>query len=123
MAQINTRWKFRCSLLFALAFLLCPARLTAEPFGDKPVHVRGVTDCGEWLTSRQRNTSVSLEHYVIGMLNGLTIGTDREFWNADGQTISWYAIYFWIDGYCRSHPTDLLTTAVVNFFKARTGLQ
>jgi hypothetical protein len=66
---------------------------------------------------------ISFEQYVLGMLNGLTIGADLEVWNADGRTISWDAVYFWIDGYCRSHPTDLLNSAVVTFFKERSGVQ
>ena len=115
--------KFRCFLVFYLVWVLCPVPLAAETLGDKAVHVRGVTDCGEWIASRHGNTSVSLEHYVIGMINGLTIGADKEFWNHGAQTISWDAVYLWIDGYCRSHPTDLLTGAVLNVFKARTGLQ
>jgi hypothetical protein len=57
------------------------------------------------------------------MLNGLTIGVDLEFWNADGRAISWDAVYFSIDSYCRTHPTDLLNTAVVTFFKERSGVQ
>jgi hypothetical protein len=35
------------------------------------------------------------------MLDGLSSGADREFWQADGRAISWDAAYFWIDGYCR----------------------
>jgi len=105
----------------ALLFLcLFSASATAQ-FGNLPVHVEGISDCGEWLASRQQKTSIAFEHYVLGMLNGLTMGADREFWNADGRAMSRDAAYFWIDGYCRSHPTDLLTTAVVTFFNERTG--
>jgi hypothetical protein len=110
-------------LTLTLTFLLFPTSLTAETFGNKPVNVEGGSDCGDWLASRQRKTSIALEHYVLGMLNGLALGTDREFWHADGRAISWDAAYFWVDAYCRSHPTDVLATAVLTFFKERTGLQ
>lgn len=110
------------TLLFTLTFLL-PTPLTAETFGNKPVYVEGGIDCGDWLGSRQRKTSVAFEHYVLGMLNGLALGADREFWHADGRAISWDAAYFWVDAHCRSHPTDVLNAAVLTFFKERTGLQ
>ena|SRR6516162_6596792 len=107
----------------ALLFLCEFSALATAQLGNLPVHIEGIVDCGDWLASRQQKTSIALEHYVLGMLNGLAIGADREFWQADGRAISRDAVYFWIDGYCRSHPTDLLNTAVVRFFTERTRLQ
>jgi hypothetical protein len=107
----------------ALLFLCEFSASASAQLGNLPVHIQGNIDCGKWLASREQKTSIAFEHYVLGMLNGLTIGADREFWNADGRAISWDAVYFWIDGYCRSHPTDLLSTAAVTLFKERTKLQ
>ena len=63
-----------------LASWLCSvSATTAATLGNRPVHVEGIIDCGDWLTARDRKTSVALEHYVLGILNGLSIGTDTEF--------------------------------------------
>ena len=106
----------------ALSLLGLPAAAHAQP-GKLPVYVTGGADCGLWLTARQQHGSEILEQYVVGMLDGLSSGADREFWQADGRAISWDAVYFWIDGYCRAHPTDFLNRATVSLFEERAGVQ
>jgi hypothetical protein len=80
---------------------------------------------GDWLAARGagHSVSVSLEHFVIGLLNGMSIATIREFWGADGHNISRDAGFFWIDNYCRSHPTDLIFATAIAFFKQRTSCE
>ena len=106
----------------SLSLLGLPAAAHAQA-GKLPVHVTGGADCGLWLAARQQHGSDILEQYVVGMLDGLSSGADREFWQADGRAISWDAAYFWIDGYCRAHPTDFLNTATVRLFEERAGVQ
>lgn len=91
----------------------------AQLFGTKPVYIEGRSDCGDWLSSRQNRNAILLEHFVVGMLNGLAMGIDAEYWRADGRAISRDAAYFSIDQYCREHPTDVLITAVMTVFKQR----
>lgn len=81
----------------------------------------GMSDCGDWLQARQNKTSVALEHFALGTLNGIAIGRYTEFWRADGREISRAAVYFSIDNYCRIHPTDLLGLAITSLFEQRTG--
>jgi len=106
----------------SLSLLGLPAAAHAQA-GKLPVHVTGGADCGLWLAARQQHGSDILEQYVVGMLDGLSSGADREFWQADGRAVSWDAAYFWIDGYCRAHPTDFLNTATVRLFEERAGVQ
>jgi len=108
--------------LACLIFILSAVPATAIPFGNKPVYMEGMSDCGDWLSSRQEKTSIALQDFAIGMLNGMAVGSDTEFWHADGRGISRDAVYFWIDGYCHAHPTDLLESAVISLFRQRTGM-
>jgi hypothetical protein len=117
-AHMTTAGKIGATLFLCAVTAISPAAQTTVG-GSKAVVVEGLTDCGEWLASRQRQTSAALEEYVLGMLNGLVIGSDREFWRATEPKISRDAAYFWIDNYCRSHPTEQLNDAVITFFSER----
>lgn len=105
--------------LSLIAGLFRTRAVTAELLGTKPVYVEGMSDCGDWLSSRQNQTSIALQNFVIGMLNGLAMGVDREYWKADGRMISRDAAYFSVDQYCRQNPTDLLVMAISSIFKQR----
>ncbi len=52
------------------------------------IYVEGPLDCGQWVNSRTNRNSVAIEHYVIGVLNGLAIGHGVEFWRADGHAVA-----------------------------------
>src|SRR5438874_1411308 len=102
-------------LVFVLGLLSAEAS-AAQLFGTKPVYIEGLSDCGDWLSSRQNRSASALEHFVLGMLNGMAMGTDAEYWRADGRAISRDAAYFSVDRYCSEHPTDALITAVSSVF-------
>jgi hypothetical protein len=69
--------------LFALALSCCPLSASAGPpasGGNQSIyHLEGPSDCGDWLAARGagHSVSVSLEHFVIGLLNGMSIATIR----------------------------------------------
>jgi hypothetical protein len=84
--------------------------------------MEGMSDCGDWLSSRQEKSAIALQTFAVGMLDGMAVASDKEFWHADGRGISRDAVYFWIDGYCHSHPTDLIVSAVMSLFKQRAGI-
>jgi hypothetical protein len=105
-----------------LVFGLCSVAASAAALGTNPLYIEGgTTDCGDWLAARSENRSVAFEHYVIGELNGLSMGTDIEFWRADGRQLSRDAVYYWLDNYCHTHPTDMIVPAVFELFKDRSG--
>jgi hypothetical protein len=91
--------------------------------GNRPVYVEGDIDCGDWLAARRDKRAVAFEHFVLGFLNGISVGTDTEFWHADGRRLSRDSVYFWIDNYCRTHSVNPLITAVTTLFKERSGVQ
>lgn len=112
-------------IVISVALILCtswPAALADQLLGNKPVTpviVESPADCGYWLSSRQNKTSIGLEDFAIGMLDGLAKGADKEYWKADGRMISRDAAYFSIDRYCREHPTNPLITAISSVFRQR----
>lgn len=79
----------------------------------------GYTDCGYWMRARQQNRAIALENYVLGYLDGASVGYDREFWGADGRIISREAVYSWMDNYCRSNPLNLIIPGLWKLFEER----
>lgn len=101
----------------ALLFAVCMP-LTSSAEG---VTVSGMLDCGTWIEGRKAARAVALEHYAQGLINGLALGWDREFWSARGTSVSPKQVWLWFDKYCRDNPLDSIVTASFVLFKERTG--
>jgi hypothetical protein len=100
-------------LLSALA-----SAATAAPAG---VYLGAKLDFGQWLDSRKKGTSGSLEEYVLGFMDGFTLGRGVEFWSANGAKISRESVFQWMDTYCLAHPLDQVITGGVALYEERTG--
>lgn len=101
--------------LAAAAMLACGSARAA-------VVIEGVVDCRDWLEGRANHTAENLEHYVLGLLNGLTLGRGKEFWRAGGSKFSPTQAYGWIDDYCRANPMHQVMTGAGELFKQRTEM-
>jgi hypothetical protein len=99
-----------------LGFLSHTAPSKAQGF-----YVEGQLDCGQWVEVRTKGRSQAFEYYVIGVLNGLTLGHGVEFWQADGRAVSRGAVYLWLDNYCRNHPLDSAMQGIVGLYSERSG--
>jgi len=95
--------------------------LSAPAEAKKTVVIAGSTDCGTWVESRTSATSAVPEFYVLGLLNGLAFGKQREFWHANGDKVSNASVYLWLDKYCRDHPLSNITTGAIALFRERVG--
>ena len=80
----------------------------------------GSTECAVWVEARAAHNSEVLEHFVIGCLNGLSLGTGKEFWQANGVPISRQSVFAAIDDYCRTNPSGMIVTGSIELFNART---
>ncbi len=111
------------SLRAALSCILCAAVIAASSpaVGQGPIAVQGTTGCEAWTGARSAGRAVPLEHYALGMLNGLSLGRRVEFWHADGPPMSRELAYEWIDRYCRANPRHALNAAVLRLFEQRVG--
>jgi hypothetical protein len=79
-------------------------------------------DCGQWIEARKNSGSSALELYILGLLNGLSLGTGVEFWRSGGQSKpSREAIYLWIDNYCTANPLEDVFEAAIALYIERSG--
>lgn len=107
--------KMVCIALSSLCFSF------SSPASAAGVYIRGQSDCGTWVKSRNSNTSDIIEGYFLGMLNGLALGSGVEFWNAGPNEINFEQVYLWADKYCRDNPLSTTVTAAVSLMNERTG--
>jgi len=80
----------------------------------------GSTECALWVESRAARDSEVLEHFVIGCLNGLSLGTGKEFWQANAVPISRQYVFAAIDDYCRANPSGMIVAGSIQLFNNRT---
>jgi hypothetical protein len=91
----------------------------------------GGADCGLWAKARKEPApaAAALQADVIGFLNGLTFGTNREFWGyglhqttgVPGQrargSITRDSVYLWLDNYCNANPLSGVYLGAITLFK------
>ena len=102
-------------ILGALLFVCASSQATAGP-----VVIEGMMDCGMWLKARKDSTSQSLEHVVLGFMNGLSFGGQREFWRAGGHKVGREQVFFWLDNYCQKNPMNDVYEGAIVLFRERS---
>ena len=103
---------------FTLWLMLCasPQALLAQQVSI----AGGSTECALWVESRAARNSEVLEHFVIGCLNGLSLGTGKEFWQAKSVPISRRSVFAAMDDYCRTNPSGMIVAGTIQLFNNRT---
>lgn len=86
----------------------------------KEINVRGSPNCAQWANAR--NDKFPSEHrwYLVGVLNGLALGSGTEFWSRSGHQISNEQAFYWMDIYCQKNPLGDLTTGAILLMKERS---
>jgi hypothetical protein len=105
----------KISLLFiALSFYVSASA--------QQIWLDGGDDCGAWISIRKSNTAaVAYEHYVLGLMNGLSIGSQMEFWKAKGTKLSREQVFFWMDNYCAKNPLSSPTLGGFELMNEQTS--
>ncbi|TAU91259.1 hypothetical protein ELI41_23335 [Rhizobium leguminosarum] len=101
--------------IFALACLSSPA---ASRSG---ISVEGTLNCAQWAEARKVRASNVYETYVLGLLNGLSVGSGTEFWFARGAELKREQVFYWMDVYCQAHPLSEVFTGAVTLMNENTG--
>jgi hypothetical protein len=101
--------------------LLLIAMILTGPVNAQDVTVEGQLDCSQWVEARERGASDRYEHYLIGIINGLALGHQVEFWEAKLPPISREAVYVWMDGYCRQNPLNQAVQGAIALYSERSG--
>jgi len=74
----------------------------------------GKVDCGQWVKGRKTNSSISIEHWLVGTINGLALGAGIEIWQTSKGSVNREQLYLWMDGWCLKNPLkDILQGAFV----------
>jgi hypothetical protein len=105
------------------AAILALILISGTQVAAKNLIVQRSADCGMWLDARksQNKSPVALEHFANGLVNGISLGSGIEIWNAQGKKTTPAQLYYWIDAYCTRKPLDDVYEAVFEFVDERTG--
>jgi hypothetical protein len=104
--------------LLALAGIIM---LPVSPSVAQSVNIEGSgVNCSTWTDGRKTNRSQYFENYSLGFLDGMTMATQFEFWQADGNELRPSAVFAWIDNYCKNHPLDALTVALAQLYEEKS---
>jgi hypothetical protein len=100
------------SLLIALSI--------TKPVRSQPILLEGSVNCADWIKARTQDRAEYLEHYLLGLLNGLALGSGVDFWRAGGIRVSRQQVFLWMDNYCRSKPLSDPLMGAIDLINERT---
>ena len=103
----------KLAILAAAGLAISAALSGAYGAANLSIDIEGGIDCGQWLQARQAQQSNVYEGYVIGMLNGMSMGSGVSIW--PGQPNQRVQMFFWLDEYCRTSPLKNTLQALVDF--------
>ena len=83
------------------------------------VWVEAAYDCRVWATAREEHRAQYLEHYFLGLVDGLALGISSELWRAGGVALGREQAYLWMDRYCANAPRELIHNGVLEFANER----
>ncbi len=84
------------------------------------VLVKGSTPCSLWASSRAAGTASVLEGYQQGLINGLALGSGKDFWMFP-YPIEPEQVFYWMDQYCANNPLSSTITGSYAVFDERFG--
>jgi hypothetical protein len=82
--------------------------------------VEGIVDCAMWIDARRSSRAEALQPYLLGLLNGMAVGSGIEFWRANGVRVSREQVYLWMDNFCQEHPLSTPFAGAVSLLNERT---
>jgi hypothetical protein len=71
-------------------------------------------DCAQWLQYRQTKQSEMHEAYVVGLINGMSMGSGVSIWSETGKPTK-EQLFYWLDEYCRNNPLKDTSEAAAAF--------
>jgi hypothetical protein len=87
---------------------------TVDPFGQ--------VDCGSWLTARKEDRSKTIESYVLGLVDGMAVGSMKNIRaGLNGISVNREQLFFWTDEWCRKNPLEFISHGASVFADERTG--
>jgi len=91
----------RTALSISLAFA---SMIACGNSAGQGIWIEGTLDCGEWVAARKAAMAQYYEHYLLGVLNGLSMGRRVDIWRIQDNKMSREQAYLWMHNYCQSNP-------------------
>jgi hypothetical protein len=89
---------------------------------DTTVHPFGKVDCGSWLNARKADSSKNIESYVLGLVDGMALGSMKNIRRGlNGISVNREQLFFWMDEWCRKNPLGTTSQGAFVFADERTG--
>lgn len=86
------------------------------------VWTEGAIDCGLWAKARKADGAQYFEHFLMGTVNGIVLGTFKDVWGGvDGIKVSREQLYLWMDGWCLKNPLSYVHIGAWDFAIERTN--
>jgi hypothetical protein len=95
--------------------------LTLSSAASAQVLMQGAIDCGRWINARTTNQSVAFEHYILGHINGMSLGSEVSIWGQQNISVSKEQTYLWFDKYCRDNPLRQVVEGSIKFADEMTN--
>jgi hypothetical protein len=121
MSSRPSSWPSRHKVLAVVMFAAAMGAFADAHAQQAGVWVRGGIDCGQWAASRSNKSGSFFEAYVLGYLDGFSMGRHSEFWKADGRLISDEAVYLWLDEHCKANPLQAIQSGLFVLFTDRAN--
>ncbi len=103
-----------------IRMLLAALLLCAGNAHGQGIQIEGSINCGDWVKARKSLRASNFEHYFLGFINGISLGSGVEFWDATGSKLSREQIYLWMDNYCTKNPLRNVVTGTVDLINEHT---
>lgn len=85
---------------------------------NAPMVLRGLLTCSEWRDARKTNSSLAIEQYVHGFLNGHVVGKNEDFWTTP-DTITTDVAFLELDIICEKNSSFDITRALAELIGSR----
>jgi hypothetical protein len=84
------------------------------------IFIQGNIDCGMWIEARSKRMAITFEHFIVGMVNGLAVGSELDIWRGKGIAVTQEQYFYWMDGYCKNKPLNSVLQGVNDFANEMT---
>ena len=109
---------------FFISILLVSAMqplISAPTAAQAIITLEGTISCSEWRKARQDKLSTRYEHFLLGLLNGLSYGSNVDFWRAKVTKPDRDAVYYWMDNYCAGNPLSGIYVGAFKLMNEQTS--
>ena len=77
--------------------------------------------CADWSNAKSEAYTVGVARgWLVGMINGLALGSDNDFWST-GSGLEPDQIFYWTDQYCNSNPLGSVVPGIYKLMAERLG--